>query len=250
MSENINFIRFFSWATCIFLILTYVFSLVSFSWEWLNSNFLVVAFGGLFASFGVMLLAEIKKYHVNKHAVEDKLYYTLLSLYNELTVESKNADAYLNNPNTAVPENLFSFRAPAINAILYSLKCTDYSPIKRNVIFDKWSSYRENEFPVMDNHVNACNTRLTIAIIDERLNALDRQIMSYHPSASDKYVGITLRKMKADADERLKAIETMLAAISSLDNKRYNWQKEKDLIQSIKIGLPSENQELNKFFTE
>ena len=75
----------------------------------MNNDFLVVAFGGLFGSFGVTLLAEIKKYFVNKRDSEIKLYSTFLALYSELVVEVKNAEYFLSEP-IIIPDNLFSIQ--------------------------------------------------------------------------------------------------------------------------------------------
>ena len=114
MSENKKYISFFSWITALFLVLTYVFSIVKISSPFMSSDFLEIIFGGLFASFGVMLLAEIKKYTMNKQIAEDNLYDSLVSLYAELVVQSKQTEVYLNNQTAAVPENLYSNRAAAM----------------------------------------------------------------------------------------------------------------------------------------
>ena len=210
----------------------------------------MVVFGGLFASFGVMLLAEIKKYFVNKRIAEDFLYDTLLSLYSELMIEVKNTDVYQSNPDAAVPDNLYSNRAPAMNGYLYSLRRIDYSPYKENAFSKVWEAYKQNEFLVLEKHINFCFTHLYLAINQEKIRALEHGATTYHPTGKDRDVSITLRKMKANATERIQAIEILIDALSSMYENRYSWEAEKEKYQALKIGLPTENPELMEFFEE
>lgn len=250
MSENKKFIRFFLWVSALFLVLTYVFSVVRFSVSFLSTDFLEIVFGGLFASFGVMLLAEIKKYSISKRSAEDKMYFALLGLYSELVVESKNADVYLNNPDSPVPDNLFSDRLPAISGYINALRGIDYAPYRENDISKQWNAYRRKEFQNLDSHMIACRTHLFLAINQEKLRALDRQITQYHPTSKDHDVSVTLRKMKLDANDRTRAIEEMQDSISATYAKRYHWKEEKANLQSIEIGLPAENPMLTSFFKD
>lgn len=250
MSENKQFIAFFSWITGVFLILTYIFSVVKFTWRFLSSDFLVVAFGGLFASFGVMLLAEIKKYFINKRSAEDMLYFTLLRLYTELIVEAKNAEVYLNNQDSMVPDNLFKDRVPQISGYIYSLRNIDYAPFRKNKIESQWTEYRMKELPNLNDHVIICNTHLFLAINQEKMKALDRGLAHYHPIGKDHDVNVTLKKTHADAIARTLVIEKMQDVLFSAYSNRYMWEKEKERLQSLEIGLPTENPNLKAFFEE
>jgi len=250
MSENKKFIRFFSWVTALFLVLTYIFSVVEFSFPLLNSEFLEIVFGGLFASFGVMLLAEIKKYSMSKRSTEDLMYFSLLGLYSELVVEAKNADVYLKNPDSPVPENLFSDRLPAICGYINTLRGIDYAPFRENGISKQWNTYKGKEFQCLDNHAIACRTHLFLAINHEKLRALERQITHYNPTSKDHDVNVTLTKMNADAFERAQAIGALQEAISTAYVNRYQWKNEKENLQSLEIGLPADNPRLASFFKD
>ena len=250
MTENRKFIRFFAWITAFFLMLTYLFSLIDFSWRFLNSDFLEIIFGGLFASFGVMLLAEIKKYSINKRLAEDTLYETLLSMYSELMVEIINTNVYLDNLDKEVPDNLYNNRAPAMNSYLLSLRRIDYSPVKESKLSQSWEKYKQNELRKLDKHIGYCNTHLSMAINREKIKALERKLTSYNPIGKDHDVEITLIKMKVDAIKRTHAINQLLDTLSSACMNRYNWKDEKEKYQTIKVGLPSENPELKAFFEE
>ena len=250
MSENKKFISFFSIATIVCLLFTYIFSVVKIESKCINRTFLVAVFGGLLGSFGVMLLSEIKKYYINKRAAEDSLYFSLYQLYSELIVETKNTDVYLERPDIPVPENLYNSRVPEIRGLIFALQRIDYAPIRKNDISKQWEIFRKNEGPELDNHVNLCSVKLSLAIIQEQQKALEMGKMHYHPTASDHDVKVTLNKMKIHASARAKAIDTLQNAVSVIGKGRYNWEEDKKRIDSLSIGLPSENQELRSFFED
>lgn len=250
MSENKKFIRFFTWVTVIFFILTYVFSIQEFKHPFINNGFLETIFGGLFASFGVMLLAEIKKYVINKRNLEDLMYFTLLNLYNELVLQAKYADLYITHPYAEVPSNVFSTGAFVICSYINTLRGIDYTPYKKTCVLCQWNCYRSNEFIALNKHVNWCNNNLFIAITQEKINALNQGKGAYNPIASDHDVNITLRKMKANALERTKAIEPIMNILSSTYPERYQWEKDKKVANEAKICLPFEDPELNAFFKD
>ena len=175
---------------------------------------------------------------------------TLLGLYSDLVVEAKNSDVYLKNPDSPVPNNLFSDRLPAISGFINTLRGIDYAPFKENDISKQWNTYRGKEFQSLDNHAMACRTHLFLAINQEKLRTLDRQITYYNPTAKDHDVSVTLKKMKADAIERARAIEELQDCISTACANRYQWKEEKANLQSLEIGLPTENPRLASFFED
>ena len=250
MSENKKFISFFTWVTAIFLVLTYVFSIQEFSHPFMNNGFLETIFGGLFASFGVMLLAEIKKYWINKKTSEDIMYITLLNLYIELVMETKYADLYVNHPNVEVPSNVFSTRSPVIYNSVNTLRGIDYTPYIKNCILCCWNKYRSGEFPAFDKHINWCNNNLLIAINQEKMKALRSGKGAYNPIASDHDVNITIRKIKSDAMERIKAIELFITTLVSIYPDRYNWERDRKSVDEAQVCLPMDNPEINTFFKD
>ncbi len=251
MSENKKFIVFFSWCTGLLLVATYVFSILQFEYPMLTSDFLVVIFGGLFASFGVMLLAEIKKYFINKRAAEDTLYFTLLNLYIELNIETKNADVYLNNPSTPVPDNLFSDSVPSIGQALTTLKYLDYSTFAKTKINKHWREYKAKEIPCLDEHLGYSRSYLFMAINRDKLKALDEKgLTAYHPTSQDQAVKVTLTKIKANAINRSQEIESLMEEIISSYKDRYSWEEAKKKIQNTDVGLPTDNERINSFFEE
>ena len=91
---------------------------------------------------------------------------------------------------------------------------------------------------------------MTLAINQEKLRALEQKITTYHPVGKDHDVNITLKKMKANIDERTHAIEQVLDLFSSNCKKTYGWEEEKEKYHGIEIGLPIDSPELKAFFEE
>lgn len=94
LKTNIKFIKFFSITSVVAFIACYITSLVTFEEPWLNSNFLFSIFSGVFASFIVVLITEIKKYFDNKSMAENCIYDNCVGLYTELTGQIKQLNMY------------------------------------------------------------------------------------------------------------------------------------------------------------
>lgn len=248
MSNNKSFIKFLSWITILFLALTYVASLLEFKFSYITSEFLFVIFSGIFASFCVMLLSEIKKYIDNKRASEDMLYSSLLGLYIELTAETKNAEMYLSNPQEIVPSNLFGHRAHVLGNYCQILRSLDYSPIKQTPLAKQVQVFKTNEIPCIDKHISIGVNRLPMAINYVQREYLQRSAIGYNPTSNDQLVKTTLQKTKADAMIRLKAVEGLIIALISVYPKRYNWMNDKQAIDAINFDIKEQDAENRAFF--
>ena len=248
MSNNKSFIKFLSWITILFLALTYVGSLLEFKFSYITSEFLFVIFSGIFASFCVMLLSEIKKYIDNKRASEDMLYSSLLGLYIELTAETKNAEMYLSNPQEIVPSNLFGHRAHVLGHYCQVLRSLDYLPIKQTPLAKQIQVFITNEIPCIDKHISIGVNRLPMAINYVQREYLQRSAIGYNPTSNDQLVKITLQKTKADAMIRLKAVEGLIIALISVYPKRYNWMNDKQAIDAINFDIKEQDAENRAFF--
>lgn len=248
VSSNKSFLRFLLWITILFLVFTYVGSLLEFKFSYITSEFVFVIFSGIFASFCVMLLSEIKKYIDNKRLAEDMLYSSLLGLYIELTTETKKAEMYLSNPQEGVPSNLFEHRAYVLGNYCQVLRNLDYAPIKRTPLATQVQVFKTNEIPCIDKHISIGINRLPMAINYVKIGYLQRNINGYIPTSNDQLVKITLQKTKADAMVRLKAIEGLIIALISVYPKRYNWMNDKQAIDAIKFDLKEQDDENRAFF--
>lgn len=131
MKTNIKFIKFFSITSVVAFIAFYITSLVTFEKPWLNSDFLFSVFSGIFASFIVVLITEIKKYFDNKSMAEDCIYDNCVGLYRELTVQIKQLNMYLENKAEQFPGAILDHRMPSLSSFNNTLRLIDYTTMRK-----------------------------------------------------------------------------------------------------------------------
>ena len=113
MRESIKVIKWCSFISIVFLILTYSVTVnseghfISVNSVWISNSFLITLFGGVFASMLVVVLCEIQKYLSAKTSTEEYLFYQSLYLYQALMQMKTIIGDYLNHNEWPVPENLF-----------------------------------------------------------------------------------------------------------------------------------------------
>lgn len=247
MSNNKRIIWFLSWCTGITLVVSYVFSIVEFKYLYISNDFILVLFGGLFSSFCVMLLSEIKKYTDAKRTTEDLLYQQLLRLYTELSYEIENATMFLNNKSEIVPSALFDMRAPAISQLNMSLRCLDYNPFRKNSLYNNLVQFKKNEISRLDCHVANYNY-FRQALNLTQIETLKMGNPPYNPNAADKLVEKALTKIRSEAEVQRKSIEGVINAVVSEFPCRYNWDSDKNIIDSHHLELKQSEQRNKEFF--
>lgn len=250
MSINKKIINFLSWGTGISLIISYVCCVFVFECRFLNNNFLLTLFGGMFASFCVMLLSEIKKYSVNKKSTEDLLYANLLSLYIEFTGEIRNLSMYLENKNEIVPRNLLNNSAIVISNLNSTIRSVDYNPFIKTALYNNLLLFKQNEVPKINNHIINLNY-LPLAVDKTQLEIIRKgcgEKLYYNPTAADKLVEIALIKIKHDAEIQKKSVEGLINAIISEFPNRFNWAKEKEIADFLKFDLKEKEMQHKSFF--
>ncbi|MBQ3841840.1 MAG: hypothetical protein II820_04010 [Ruminiclostridium sp.] len=237
MSENIKNIKWFSIITAFFLVLTYIFSIVEFKYDFISSNFLFTAFGGVFASFCVVLIMEIIKYRITKKTVEDSIYQNLVMLYKYFVYELQNSKVYKDNKMESVPENLYTAKEQLFVSICNYIRFLDYCSICKSVLFKEISRFKNEEIPCLDMHINKAGY-LRIAILQTKIN---NNTPNCQPTYSDIMVSNVINKMMSDAEIRSKAIDGLLNIFESSFPKRYNWKNDKKIANAISVTLESLN---------
>ena len=196
MKTNIKFIKFFSITSIVAFIACYITSLVAFEEPWLNSNFLFSIFSGVFASFIVVLITEIKKYFDNKSMAENCIYGNCVGLYTELTVQIKQLNMYLENKTELFPGAILEHRMPSLSSFNNTLRLIDYTTIrKKNALFHRFTSFVQQEVPKVEHHIGNCSN-LQIAVNQTQINHLKQGVMTYSPTTADPLVNIAVQKIK------------------------------------------------------
>ena len=248
MKTNIKFIKFFSITSGIAFIACYVTSIITFEEPWLNSNFLFSVFSGVFASFIVILITEIKKYFDNKSIAENCIYSNCVGLYTELTVQIKQLDMYLKNRDELFPGAILEHRMPWLSSYNNNLRLIDYTTIrKKNALFHRFTSFVQQEVPKVEHHIGYCSN-LQIAVNQTQIEHLKQGTMAYNPTIADPLVNIAVQKIKASAEAQRVAIDGFLQTMMSFYPNCFNWDNEKASINQVSFDMQEMHKKSKDFF--
>lgn len=248
MKTNIKFIKFFSITSGIVFVACYITSLVTFEKAWINSNFLFSVFSGVFASFIVVLITEIKKYFDNKSMTENCIYGNCVGLYKELTGQIKQLDMYLKNKEELFPGAILEHRMPLLSSYNNNLRLIDYTTIKKkNALFHCFNTFVQQESPKVEQHIGDCNN-LQIAVNQTQIDYLKQGHLSYNPRSADPLVNIAAQKIKASAEARRAAIDVFLQTLVSFYPNRFNWDNEKSSINQVSYDMQEMYKRSRDFF--
>ena len=248
MKTNIKFIKFFSITSGIALVACYIASLITFENVWLNSNFLFTIFSGVFASFVVVLITEIKKYFDNKSMAESCIYGNCVGLYTELTVQIKQLDMYLKNRNELLPGGILEHRIPSLSSYNNALRLIDYTTMrKKNALSFRFAAFIRQEVPKVEQHIGNCSN-LQIAVNQTQIDYLKQGISGYNPTSADPLVNIAAQKIKASAEAQRVAIDGFLQTMVSFYPNRFNWDNEKASINQVSYDLQEMHKKGREFF--
>lgn len=248
MKTNIKFIKFFSITSGIALVACYIASLITFENAWLNSNFLFTIFSGVFASFVVVLITEIKKYFDNKNMAENCIYRNCVGVYTELTAQIKQLDMYLKNKKELFPGAILEHRIPSLSSYNNALRLIDYTTMrKKNALFHRFTGFVQQEVPMVEQHIGICSN-LQIAVIQTQMDYLRQGISGYNPTSEDLLVNIAAQKIKASAEAQRVAIDGFLQTMVSVYPNRFNWDNEKASINQVSYDLQEMHKKSREFF--
>lgn len=248
MKTNIKFIKFFSITSGIAFVACYIASLITFEKKWINSNFLFSVFSGVFASFIVVLITEIKKYFDNKSMAENCIYGNCVGLYTELTGQIKQLDMYLKNKEELLPGAILEHRMPSLASYNNGLRIVDYTTMrKENALFHRFIIFVQQEVPKVEQHLVTC-TNLQIAVNQTQINYLKQGISGYNPTSADPLVNIAVQKIKASAEAQRVAIDGFLQTLVSFYPNRFNWENEKASINQVSYDIQEMHKKNKEFF--
>lgn len=248
MKENLKFIKFFSITSVIAFICCYITNLVTFNSTWVNSGFLFSIFSGVFASFVVVLITEIKKYFDSKHMAENCMYANCAGLYRELTIQIKQLDMYIKDKAEVFPGTILENRIPVLASYNNAIRFIEYTTMKKKATLSlRFSAFIQQEIPNIDRHIGNCNN-LPIAVIQTQVNQLEQGISGYNPTSADPLVNTAAQKIKASAEARRVAVDGFLQTLVSLYPNRFNWDREKEAINQVSFDIQEIHQNSKEFF--
>lgn len=251
MKSIIKTIKFLFLACLVTLGLTYIISLFDkwFNLTWLPNSFLLAISSGIFVSFFVLFVMELKKYFDTKNSLLNYIYYNCLTLYRELWLQMSSIDMYLEKKDEFVPENLLEYRLPYIINTTQNLRMAEYKLFKKqNAIEQAFSAFQNNGITAIDNYISL-RTYLPLSINKTNLAATLKGNLNYRSTAKDLLVATALQKTKDSANLLMHEIDNLMKTIVSC-NKKFNWEKEKKIILNSKPSLEDTRIQEEKFFNE
>lgn len=238
MKSNIKFIKFFLWASIILLPVCIIIDLCDFEILCISSNLILSIFGGLFASFVVSLITEIKKYLYNKEETESNIYKSWVALYTELAVQLKVLEHYLDNKEKPIPDNALSNRMPYFQACSDSLLYYfDYNTFKKNnTALNEFADFIKEKSESIEKHIKECY-KVLMSIRQTKIFYAQMSIYSKLPSTSDRLVHEAVCDVKKSAEELMNSIDLFLTKIEHDYPGHFNWSKDKKEKDNISFEI-------------
>ncbi len=242
MRESIKVIKWCSFISIAFLILTYAVTVnseghyISVNSVWISNSFLITLFGGVFASMLVVVLCEIQKYLSTKASTEEYLFYQSLYLFQALMQMKTIIGDYLNHNEWPIPENLFDESIRMVQSEINALQITDYATFKHGekTLMVEHGRFRVVTLPKIQPLLQG-GTRLRLAINETDIEYLENQLATYSYSGTRKQITSNsprvAQMLKNELDTISSAIGLVDKYISMLNNhckNRYKWNEVKE----------------------
>lgn len=235
MRDSIKAIKFMTAMSCIFLILTYAVSvgieaqLTIFNSIWISKSFLQTIFGGVFASFLVVLLCEIQKYRTTKTNTEDYLFYQGSYLYQLLYQLNMEIEDFLANPLIALPHNMLDEFERMIHSQLSALQGTDYATFRQtnNTLMHEHGKFRNTTAEEIKQKTIGANI-LHIAILRTEIGNIEVCGRKKIVHVCDPLVNAVLQEQKQKVSDALASAEEYMNKLDRYCGNRFEWVKKKE----------------------
>lgn len=220
----------------VFLALTYGISvneeagLIHINSIWISNGFLLTAFGGIFASFFVVLLCEMQKYRSNKRNTEDFLYQQGAYLFQLLYQNQLNIRDFICHPEISIPDNLFDWTENAIYTQINALQNMDYATFrhKKESLMYEHGMFRAKTGEEI-RAKNQGSNMLRIAILKTRIEKVMANSKEGMIHSSDQLVNKVLQEQLDKVLIALKATEQYVNKIDQYCDHRFDWEKQKQM---------------------
>lgn len=221
MKNTLIFIRFFFIFAIIFLILSFL------SYIFSDNQFLCTVTSGIFISFFVLLLTEVRRYFFLKGCTEKQIYDYIISIYSLLALELRNASVYLNAGNVEIKESLFHFNIKELQRFYSFLGLIDYEVLNiSSYLYKKIKELKEKNLPKIYQHILLLNN-YEISFYKTKIRNLENG-KDLIPLASDELIKKILFEIKEDAENNKVLLEELIDFMEQKNPKKFNFKKEID----------------------
>lgn len=243
MKSNVETIKFTTACGLVFFILTYIVTLnmeIGFfqpNWNWMSNNFALTICGGAFASFFVLILCEVQKYINNKTTYENFLFYQAMYLYVELFLLDKNIQEYISNNEEPISENMMENRIQRARSCVSAIQGVEYVTIrKQDILSVVFQNFCTVQLPKVNSLFETSNY-IKISIIKTKIINTENGQTHKAVTSSDALVEKTLTGIHKALYPLLNDISKHLQLVDKHCNKRFDWDKQKDIIHKSYISI-------------
>lgn len=250
MKENKINIVIFVCVSIVFILLTYIVSIVEQErvCAFIRKEFLLAIFSGISGSSFVVLFSEIIKYMLNKKNIENALYGNLRELYCQLIKQIKYTEMLFLNQKMAVAENVYSANVPTMISFINAIKFFEYKPFKTNVFANHLKNFQQSEIFSFEKYLTACMSFLQISILKTKQEKLKQGILNYAPTSTDEKVGEVLKVMKKEAENICKIVGELITSLDKICRHRFSWKKDKAVIDEL--SFTANFKDIYSFFSD
>lgn len=203
---------------------------ISISSPLISNNFVLMVFGGAFASMFVVLICELQKYFELKKKTQDDIFRHTARAYIQLILLKSQIQQGLSNPDELIPKGILdtptTFLKEELSVIAsieyktYSGKCNSETSF---ITFCNTTARNLSSFTIYINY-------LTIAINTDKINNLSVGIEDGITSASPN-TNRALKKLQILLEPLISQTDAFLQLFDEQCGKRFNWDIRKNTMQ-------------------
>ena len=239
MSDNKTMIRFYSILLVISAALTYVvdlngqFHFVQLNTPIVSNSFCFSILSGVLTGIIVALAAELRQYLLHKRQARNALYAVASEMYALISVQRASLKYYINNQNSAIPENIGEdYAQQPILLRVSQFRSIDYSPFsKKDNIRISLKSFRK-QIDLIENTARSL-IDLKIAYNETEIAFLGKKDSESRVTASSLTMLNALHEEHNALKDCLVAIDDFCLTFERIDNNRFNWEQGKKAVDDL-----------------
>ena len=239
MSDNKTMIRFYSVLLVVFAALTYAvdlngqFHFIQLNSPIVSNSFCFAILSGVLTGIIVALAAELRQYLLHKRQARNALYAVASEMYALISVQRAGLKYYINNQNSAIPENIGGdYAQQPILLRVSQFRSIDYSPfLKNDTIQISLKSFRKQIDLVETTARNL--TTLKIAYNETQMAFWEKKDNESKVTASSLVMLNALHEEHNALKDCLVVIDAFCSAFEIIDNNRFNWKQGKKAVDDL-----------------
>lgn len=239
MSDNKIMIRFYSVLLVASAALTYAvdlngqFHFVQLNTPIVSNSFCFAILSGVLTGLIVALAAELKQYLLHKRQARNALYAVASEMYALISVQRASLKYYINNQNSAIPENIGGdYAQQPILLRVSQFRSIDYSPfLKKDTIQISLKSFRKQIDLIETTAKNL--VELKIAYNETQIAFWAKKDSESKVTPSSLVMLNALHEEHNALKDCLVAIDDFCSTFERIDKNRFSWKQGKKAADNL-----------------